>query len=351
MNRIVTLDYLRGIAAFGIMLFHYYGDIFGKLGPNDFLGKVGVYGVTIFYVLSGLTLYHVYHEKLTANIASIKKFFLKRVIRIHPLLILSTVLTLVIFKSFGNYNASTLFLNFTGLFGLLDWSNYITQGAWSIGNELVFYLFFPVFVLTFKFKKIIFYLFFLLLFSIYLYFTFYVIKPGVDTENIWHNYVNPLNQVFYFLGGFSIGAFFSKKYINPIVSYALLFAAVITFTLYPINGTDEALLFTGFNRIAFTLMCYTACLSLYKLNFTLPLIFDKPIRLLGEISYSVYLLHIVCLKLTQYGFAKAGLSSESWIFFFSAIAITIVVSYLVYTYYEMFFMRKGNQLIYKAEKR
>lgn len=351
MKRIVTLDYLRGTAAFGIMLFHYYGDIFGKLGPNDFLGKVGVYGVTIFYVLSGLTLYHVYHDKLTTNLASIKKFFLKRLIRIHPLLILSTVLALIIFKSYGNYSALTLFLNFTGLFGLVDWSNYITQGAWSIGNELVFYLFFPVFVLTFKFKRTIFYLFSLLLLAIYLYFTFIIIQPGVNTDDIWHNYVNPLNQVFYFLGGFSIGAFFSNMNIKPIISYFLLFAAIVAFTFYPIYGTEEALLFTGFNRIAFTIMCFTACFSLYKLNFTLPAILDKPIRLLGEISYSVYLLHIVCLKLTQYGFAKAGLSNESWTFFFAAITITLIVSYLVYTYYEMFFMRKGNQLLYKAEKR
>jgi len=61
-NRLNSLDYLRGIAAFGIMIYHYSSWTFGRFHADNFMGRVGVYGVAIFYVLSGLTLFHVYHE-------------------------------------------------------------------------------------------------------------------------------------------------------------------------------------------------------------------------------------------------------------------------------------------------
>ncbi|MGZ5244541.1 MAG: acyltransferase family protein, partial [Bacteroidia bacterium] len=65
MKRIHNLDYLRGIAAFGIMAYHYLAWSFGEFSAEDFMGRFGLYGVSIFYCLSGLTLYSVYHEKFT----------------------------------------------------------------------------------------------------------------------------------------------------------------------------------------------------------------------------------------------------------------------------------------------
>ena len=64
MKRLSSLDYLRGLAAFGVMVFHYSMWNFGLFKAEDFLGRVGLYGVAIFYVLSGITLYHVYFDKI-----------------------------------------------------------------------------------------------------------------------------------------------------------------------------------------------------------------------------------------------------------------------------------------------
>ena len=63
MNRLYNLDYLRGIVAFGIMIYHYFLWTFGKFSADTFIGRLGIYGVSIFYVLSGLTLYYVYYER------------------------------------------------------------------------------------------------------------------------------------------------------------------------------------------------------------------------------------------------------------------------------------------------
>ena len=54
--RLPGLDYLHGLAAFGIMTYHYCSWIFGEQPAASFLGRLGIYGVAIFYIVSGQTL-------------------------------------------------------------------------------------------------------------------------------------------------------------------------------------------------------------------------------------------------------------------------------------------------------
>ncbi|HEX6179628.1 MAG TPA: hypothetical protein VFZ47_00205, partial [Chitinophagaceae bacterium] len=53
--RLHSLDYLRGLAAFGIMAYHFMMWTMGEMDSSRKMGRVGIYGVSIFYVLSGLT--------------------------------------------------------------------------------------------------------------------------------------------------------------------------------------------------------------------------------------------------------------------------------------------------------
>lgn len=143
-GRLYTLDYLRGLAAFSIMCYHLsLWSSLSRLDQHTFLGKLGVYGVSVFYVLSGLTLFHVYFKKMEPAFNDLKDFFLKRFFRIFPLLWLVVFLTLVLNKIVPTWKG--LVLNLSGLFGLIRWTSYYATGTWSIGNELVFYLFFPFF--------------------------------------------------------------------------------------------------------------------------------------------------------------------------------------------------------------
>src|SRR6187549_3632015 len=139
MNRLYNLDYLRGLAAFGIMIFHYLSWTLGDPVSDTcgFMGRIGIYGVSIFYVLSGLTLYYVYFDKMAPSKADVIDFIRKRFFRIFPLLWLATIGAIIITGPIPA--AWDFFLNITGLFGLLKWDGYIAPGAWSIGNELVFY--------------------------------------------------------------------------------------------------------------------------------------------------------------------------------------------------------------------
>ena len=56
-KRLYNLDYLRGLAALGIMAVHLSTLADGPLSTQSFPGRYGVYGVSVFYILSGLTLF------------------------------------------------------------------------------------------------------------------------------------------------------------------------------------------------------------------------------------------------------------------------------------------------------
>lgn len=337
MKRLVNLDYLRGVCAFGIMIFHYTG--WGSESSSSFMGRVGIYGVSIFYILSGLTLNHVYNEKLNISVEGILNFFKKRIFRIFPLLWLVTILSILLYPE--RFNWLDLFLNFTGLFGFLRWDHYFAMGGWSIGNELVFYVFFPFFLIMSKFNKIYFKILIGILFFVNLYFTFIILDVNVRLAEQWRNYVNPLNQVFLFLGGFLIFSGFSKRENNNLLYLFFLLLAILLFVFYPVHG-DSINIVTGFNKILFTMICFVICISFYKISFKMPEFLHRPLSLLGEASYSVYLLHPIVLAVIQILGKQLGISGIYIIAL--SILLTLIISYFVYEYFEKHFIRKGNNV-------
>jgi exopolysaccharide production protein ExoZ len=325
--RINNLDYLRGLAALGIMIYHYLSWAYGTFESQDLIGRLGVYGVSIFYILSGITLYHVYHDSF-----SLKSFFLKRFLRIYPLLWVAMGLTILIHGYEPTYE--TIFKSFTGLFGLIDWASSIGTGTWSIGNELTFYLLFPLLIYLAANKKTLFTIACLILLAVHLVFTFVILTPEKTLADQWVDYVNPLNQVFFFLGGFLIGKMEPARY-----SRILLIAGAALFIFYPAYG-NTAHIVSGINRIIFTFICLLICYSIAKTEFNLPNAIHKPLATLGEISYSLYLLHPIVYDLTVIISERTQL--EKNVRLSLSFGISLLVSYLSYRYFEKRFIRLGK---------
>ena len=129
--RLHSLDYLRGLAAFGIMIYHFFTWWVGSFPAESFMGRVGIYGVAVFYVLSGLTLHHVYFAKM-AGLRDVRSFGVKRVFRIFPLLWIVTIAAVILAQRIPDW--SDLVLNLTGLFGFVKWDAYFSTGVWSIAR-------------------------------------------------------------------------------------------------------------------------------------------------------------------------------------------------------------------------
>ncbi|NDK57039.1 acyltransferase family protein [Pontibacter fetidus] len=338
-SRVTSLDYVRGLAAFGILLYHFQSWTLGHMEAESFWGRIGLYGVAIFYVLSGLTLYHVYETRLQLQKAPLTDFYLKRIFRLFPLLWLIMPVYLLIDPTLRDWDR--IVLNFTGLFGFVNWDEPIGVGVWSIGNELVFYLFFPVFLFAAKYSRWAFALECLLIVAIAIYFAFYSIDDAAPLAQEWRDYVNPFNQIFLFLGGVAIGYFTKYKQLPSLPLVLLLIMAVAVFTYYPADGNTITLV-TDWNRFIFAGTCLAVCFAMYKLPLTLPNVLHVPLHTLGEISYAVYLLHPLVHKVVKY-LAKQ-LHFSPWVTILLAIAITLILSYLVYQYYEKRFIRLGQKV-------
>lgn len=136
--------------ALSIMLFHYASWQFGDLNSENFLGKMGIYGVSTFFVLSGISLAIIYDKTLVCS-DGIKSFFVRRIFRILPLMWLATSIILIMrIRGQAMPSMYTTFLNYTTLFGFIEPNAYLTTGAWSIGNKMVFYAFMPLMIFLYN---------------------------------------------------------------------------------------------------------------------------------------------------------------------------------------------------------
>lgn len=331
-KRLHNLDYLRGVAASVIMIYHLSSWVFGRHDADTFLGKSGVYGVSVFYILSGLTLFYVYNKSLNFDLKNISKFFIKRVFRIFPLLWVATILG-VLYK--GNIpDFLDLFLNLTGLFGFFKWDVTFSTGVWSIGNELVFYSLFPFIIFLLKKHPFYFYGMGVLIAMIYLYFSFYVFIPGISGYEQRSAYFNPLNNLFFFWGGIFIGNVFSHRKFSKGLLLSLFMIAIGVYLFYPLNpGGGRLELLSGWNRMILSICSFMFVLFFYKSDFNKVKYISKPLLVLGEISYSLYLMH-------TFGYKIALLFSfeNKIIVFLLSIIFSVLISWVFYNYFEKLFV-------------
>jgi len=151
------IDGLRAVAILLVLIYHCF--------PN-FL-KAGFIGVDIFFVISGYLISHIVFKNLEKNTFSFKEFYLRRIKRIFPVLII-VLISCLVFGWFFLYpeeyqelatqsSSSAIFL---GNFELLRESGYFDNAAetkpllhlWSLSIEEQFYIFWPL-LLFLSFKK------------------------------------------------------------------------------------------------------------------------------------------------------------------------------------------------------
>lgn len=337
-KRILSLDFLRGIAASIVMCGHYYVWFGAPTSPPITLLKFITYSVSIFYVLSGITLYSVYNRSFQFNFQSFVIFAIKRIFRILPLLWIATTLTIIITDV--SPTLRLLFYNYTGLFGFIPERDGIARAAWSIGNEMIFYMFFPLYILMLKFKwKVLFYVAMLASLVPAIYISFIVIDPAKTPATEFTHYIHPLNQLFLFVFGIWVAYKFARTNVNITFIKILLLFFFIAFILFPITRSID--IFAGVERMALCLICIVICTCIYKLQYdNLSPIIEKPLAFLGETSYSIYLLHPIIYRLMIDTFDVESLPVT--ISMFLCILPTLVASYLVYQFIEKPAMNLGK---------
>ncbi len=338
MNRLHQLDYLRGLSAVGIMFYHLLSWSSGDFESENMMGRIGIYGVDLFFVVSGLTLFHVYFPKMQPTRSELITYCKKRIARIFPLLWLGTIAGVLLSMKVPDLTA--LFLNLTGLFSVFRWNIYFVTGAWSIGNELVFYVCFPVFVLLSKHFKSWLFFAFLLAVTLFLAFAFYLITPAETLSDQWKIYIHPLNSLLFFLGGFLLGLGFENLKISNGTAILSLLSGLLIFIFYPVTG-DLVNIISGANRLLFSLATFLIVFGFYKAELHLPHILHKSLGLLGQMSYSVYLLHPLVYDGVRTFAGTALINWNNTLRLGLLVVISLVLSYFVYRYFERYFIKKA----------
>jgi peptidoglycan/LPS O-acetylase OafA/YrhL len=163
------LTSLRGIAALLIVINHMTLLMLplGLTLAKPALIKTGILGMTTFFVLSGFVMYYNYAHRIASNRSKgISQFAFARVARLYPLMIAYVLINFIlnVSRSLSSGNASEISLYVTTLplylIGVQSWlyavvndvnvtvSQYFGNPAWSVSTELFFYvLFIPVIAL------------------------------------------------------------------------------------------------------------------------------------------------------------------------------------------------------------
>jgi peptidoglycan/LPS O-acetylase OafA/YrhL len=152
-SRIASLDGLRGIAAVGVMLFHFNYFFLPQAALTSMLPFMrpildrAYLGVDLFFLMSGFVMAHVYGQKLSSNWRGHwRDFAIMRFARIYPLFALTT---LVMFVTHALAHIPLLWISFSSrslalqplllqAWRGLSW-NY---SSWSISTEAAAYAFF-----------------------------------------------------------------------------------------------------------------------------------------------------------------------------------------------------------------
>lgn len=149
------LDFLRGAAAFFVVLFHARGAFF--IGTREWLAndpsplryagaaalqltQFGIECVVLFFVLSGFAMAHsIKHSRST------RRFYLKRVIRIWPPYLAATMLGFIVGIVIHAPDAGR---NLLALAFYVDPRSTTTPQFWSLPYEVVFYVLCPFILAT-----------------------------------------------------------------------------------------------------------------------------------------------------------------------------------------------------------
>ncbi|MCK4227036.1 acyltransferase family protein [Enterobacter pseudoroggenkampii] len=308
---IKSLTGVRGVAAFYVVTFHLVERNFGGR-IDDFLTN-GYLAVDFFFILSGFIMSMVHNEFSTKGSGNYSYFMFKRFIRIYPVYIFLYVSSVILASVEHGITESPLTFLINGLllqslFGF----NYIAS-SWSISTEMFAYLLFPAMLMTIsKTKYIIPIVISALASLIYLSVSNEILAFSVNASGGLKSILRCLAD--YSLGVTSYVLFANGRVISNRISYALCLILAVLLVLRQVDVYIIAL-------------CAIIIPSLVdETNVVSRVLSIKPIHYLGQISYSLYLVH--SLLINQLSFVFEG--TQQW-----RIALIFIFSILIsmFTYH------------------
>ncbi|MDH7588579.1 acyltransferase family protein [Serratia bockelmannii] len=262
------------------------------------IGGVGRYAVFSFYILSGYLMTTVVCERYGTSFDGIKRYAVNRLLRIYPIYLLVFFLTIISIIIWGAENTHVIDPNLsipstikgwlmnTTLIGLnFDVQERTIPPSWTLFIELFFYAVIP-FAIRLGSKFITFWVIISVIYHVYF------LHTATDAGLDWNSRYGTI-----FAGslGFSLGCAarflpmswlrFKGAVVISILGLVLSYAVPTYFMLAGYTDKDWRYIstYTFYLSIAFSLLFIVNSININQSSFG---------RLLGELSYPLYLVHI-----------------------------------------------------------
>jgi len=349
-QRLDALTSLRFFAAAMIVFHHSIGyGLFGLGGPLGDSSPWGQ-GVSFFFVLSGFILAYVY-PKLSTWV-DIRSFYRARIARVWPALAFSSFLAIGLLSL--DFEPKTVLANLAMVNAWIPYPSYFysyNAPAWSISTEFFFYLVFPVLIYrweqTWRLKLL----------------AAGLIVAGMilisDAQHLPDEspsddaltlqallYISPITRIFEFIFGILVESLWAKNK-NSVnwgeskgnaIETAAILAVVIFMVCLPIlrasiSQKDAFLYWLGGSGSMFAsgFLIYVIAIGRGRITAWLS---HPMFVLLGEISFSLYLLHQILLRFYQ-GNILAFPQLPDLVSFGTFWIVLLLSSYLVWSLVEM----------------
>jgi peptidoglycan/LPS O-acetylase OafA/YrhL len=361
-SRMPELDALRGVAVLMVLFFHAF---YFSTGAGRFQGPIrwfllatggGWSGVNLFFVLSGFLITGILIDSRRSP-DYYRRFYLRRALRILPayygvlVVVLIAARTGVVERhiSWPFIGLSVIYLsNVTNLFGVA------TQYAvlWSLAVEEHFYLLWPALVRNLS-RRLMPWICVLIIFAC----------PALRAFYYWKNYEYGAGYTWLVADGLAWGSLLAVlirgklSSPDPMLKFGVacsIGSTAAVLALVPFGIGHSGTFAGGVIRLSLVNLFFAGVLALSVVSGSRSwsALFHRPVlKFFGEISYGLYLIHMIVFDFVDHALGKWGLqvSRTSGSFplilarFTTAAAISVGIAYISRWYYEEPFLRLKNK--------
>ncbi len=326
--------------------------------------EIGSPGMVLFFVMSGfLITYLLLEEKKVSGTISIKKFYMRRVLRIWPIYYLVVALGFFVlpFLPFWDipkqegFLMNTFWVNFVCYatifpnlaFAIYDRAIPNIGQSWSIGVEEQFYLIWPVIMKFFGNMRNTILVFLFGVVAIKIFFMLFVDRSS-HAMQVLERFLAMAKMDSIALGGLGAYWMFKKKenvlnfvYSKPIQIMAYLSVPLLMLFM-PTKWMNVNYLFHSGATLIIIMNVAANPKSILKFN-------APVLNYLGKITFGIYMYHLICITFSMrfleyimdFPAQNERLSLFQNICFYTlSMSLTIVVSHFSYQYFEKKFIAK-----------
>ena len=299
--------------------------------------KEGYLGVSFFFILSGFILSYNYLDKFKNKTISYKNYMRARFFRIVPLhwltLIVSIFLSIAYIKDILNFllKLGTNIFLLQSFIPVKEFYFGFNGVSWSISNEMFFYALFP-FLTLWIYKNNRNYSLATLSLTIPI---FGLILYHNHPNSHWLFYINPFFRIFDFIIGILLFKVYLKlKEFNFKINFTFVEITAILLLVCFVSFKDQV--HQSFRWSIYYWIPMTWIILVFSLAKGLisKILSHKSLLLLGEISFSFYMIHQLVIKVLWALNFKLHFTKSSILITLLSFLISVVLSYIAYNFFE-----------------